>query len=93
MVWIFVGLALVVGGMPLLPPLRRRRVMQEAEKIARSVTYADSSADWPALYRRISARYVGGQVGYAVGLVALWGFAGANPEYSSVFLLAVSGVA
>ena len=83
MVWIFVGAALLIGGTGLLPPLRRKRVMQEAEKLARSVTYTDSSADWPTLYRRISARYVGGQVGYTVGLVALWGFAGADPEYGS----------
>ena len=91
MFWILVGAAVVLGGLPLLPPWRRKWVMREAEKLARAVSYADSGADWPALYRRITARCVGGQVGNVLGLAALWGFLAAHPGDPSAIALVVMG--
>jgi hypothetical protein len=67
----WLGAAVVAGLLvPLAPALRRRAVMRTAAKVAQAAYPAVPGSDWPSLYARLSARYVGARVGAAVAVAA-----------------------
>ena len=67
----FCGLALLVGGIALLPNVRRGAVRREAEKVARAAYPAQPGEDWPTLWVRLNRRHISGWVGSTVAMAAL----------------------